>query len=150
MKNLLRKTFIINPRLQYFIPAFFGLTALCNLIFFILLHSIVKTKVLEDAKLLDPESQQFLIEYLKGLMESFAWHVIIFNIFVFLLTYGLGAIMLNNIAGPVYAIKRRLDELAAGVVPPAPLNLRKTDFFKDVAASVNRVADKIEAEKKDH
>lgn len=138
-----RRTFIINPRLQYFVSAVFGLVSVGNLVFFMFVHSKLEQKMSEEIKSLDPQSQQFLNEYIQGTMHSFYQTVIVFNIFAILVAFLLGALVLNHIAGPVYAIKKQLDDIVEGKELRAPLKLRKHDFFSEVAESVNRLAEKL-------
>jgi signal transduction histidine kinase len=125
------------------------MVALGNLAFFMLAHSMIEDKILIDAKSLDIQTQQFMTEYIKSMMSSFAQTVIVFNVFAILVSFILGVLLLNHIAGPAYAVKRHLDELAEGKQPQAPLKLRKYDFFVEVAESVNRLAAKIISDKKD-
>lgn len=138
-----RRTFIINPRLQYLVSAAFGLVSIGNLVFFMIVHSKLEQKIAEEIKSLDPQTQQFLIEYVQGTMKSFYQTVIIFNIFAILVAFLLGALVLNHIAGPVYAIKKQLDDIVDGKELRSPLKLRKHDFFSEVADSVNRLAEKL-------
>jgi methyl-accepting chemotaxis protein len=47
----------------------------------------------------------------------------------------------HRVAGPVHRIRTVLGEIAARKLPVGPVTLRDRDYFKDVAAEVNKVVD---------
>jgi len=63
-------------------------------------------------------------------------------IFVILLALILEILFLHRIAGPIYKIEKTLNDIANGK-KVQPIKLRKKDFFKSLAASVNKVIEKI-------
>lgn len=146
--KIYRRKYIINPRLQYLISASFVFVSAGNLLFFIIVHSKLMQKMAEQIKSFEPPAQEFLTEYMRDVMNSFANTIIMFNIFTIFVAFILGAIVLNHIAGPAYAIKKQLDAIVDGSELRSPLKLRKHDFFVEVAESVNRLAEKLNLYKK--
>jgi signal transduction histidine kinase len=150
MKNFFRRsTFIVNPKLQYFITGSFLTITLINLIFFIIAHSIIETKILNEAQSFDPQSQRYLVDYVSNMLASFKSVFILFSTFTMIIAFAIGSILLNHIAGPAYAIKKQLEDIVAGRKPRQPLILRKYDFFTDIADSVNALTDKLNLIKKE-
>lgn len=149
MFDIKRKKYIINPKLQYLVPLIFAFTSFINLVFFIIANSVIKTKIITDAKSLDALSFDFLNQYVSGTMSTLAQAVIAFNVFSIIISFVLGSMLLNHIAGPIFAIKKQIDDMADGKKPQRVLKLRKYDFFTDVADSVNRLEGTLKLEKQD-
>jgi signal transduction histidine kinase len=64
---------------------------------------------------------------------------IIFLFFVFILLYGL--YLTNRIAGPLYRLKKQMENLLEGK-DAEDLQFRKNDFFKEFSGLFNRLAEK--------
>ncbi len=63
------------------------------------------------------------------------------------LVFVIAIVLSHRIAGPIYRIKKTLDEISKGDYAKR-LHLRKTDELKDVADSINRAIDKLEEKAK--
>ena len=64
-------------------------------------------------------------------------------IVVSLVNFLLGLFYLHRLTGPMVRIKRVLDQIAAGDIPPYDAALRKKDFPTDVVDALNRALRKI-------
>ena len=61
---------------------------------------------------------------------------------IFLLVFGFSIVFFNRAAGPIYAAVRFILKLEAGEQPNA-FQTRKTDYFKTLESSLNRLAQKL-------
>ncbi|MBN1353106.1 MAG: hypothetical protein JW994_00355 [Candidatus Omnitrophica bacterium] len=67
--------------------------------------------------------------------------------FVLMLCTGIGILTSHKIAGPIYRMIKFLDGMVAGDYSQR-IHLRKGDELQDVADAINRLAEKLNAEKK--
>ncbi len=73
--------------------------------------------------------------------------LLLFGFFVLTLTV-FAIFITHRIAGPMFALKRRMNEVASGMIHSKPLQFRKTDEFQDVAECFNKMMDKLQEAKK--
>ncbi len=94
-------------------------------------------------KLANVYPQGRLAAILKSANISLFYRMFFLSPFVFILAI----VLSHRIAGPIYRMKRDLDEIVAGNYSKR-LRLRKTDELKDVAESINKLVDILEEKKK--
>lgn len=99
--------------------------------------------VLLGGKLANVYPQGRLVAILKSANISLFYRMFFLSPLVFILAI----VLSHRIAGPIYRMKRDLDEIAAGNYSKR-LRLRKTDELKDVAESINNLIDILEEKKK--
>jgi len=67
--------------------------------------------------------------------------------FISIFCVGIGIFTSHRIAGPIFRIKKFLDDVTNGNYAQR-LHLRKHDELKDIAEAINKLDDKLEREKK--
>lgn len=140
-KNLYRRQIVVNAKLQYGVVAFFvGLSSI-NIAFFLTAYWLSQRQLSEALKGLSGVDQQFAMDILEKQGESFFRASALFSLFSLCLSIILGIVLLNHIAGPVFAIKQYLDARLSGSVARHPLKFRKHDYFYEVADSLTKVFD---------
>ncbi len=138
MKKWKRRRYLINRSVQ---PRYMGMVAL-----FICIISLATgwtiystTWVMITERMSEPELAGMLAEINE---------ILFFRTALVILTGVLTAVILtmfvsHRIAGPIFRIRRTLDEIAAGGIPPK-ITLRQRDEFKELSSAVNSVIDKAE------
>ncbi len=129
------------------VSAGFALTSALNLIFFIFAFSRFTNEVSRQATFLDPQAQSFILEHIQSKLTYFGQIVMAFNLFSLIVSFFLGILFLNHIAGPVYAAQKTIADMAQGKHIESRLVLRKFDFFTELADSVNLLIDKLKSER---
>lgn len=142
-----RRKFIVNPQVQYFFAAISTFAAIGNLIFFVLASTLLKNKIVDEVQELDPQTKKIVMDVIKNFYSSLVTGVVIFNIFTILISFVLGVLLLNHIAGPIYAITKKINDHIEGREERTPIQLRKNDFFKELSEAINRLFEKINKEK---
>lgn len=135
----LNRKVVNDPKLQYGIVSFFVGLALLNLLFIVSLLSVFKTKLLEDFAALDPISQKYLNLIIESWSPVVLNSILMFGGFVLIFSFVCGLLILQHIAGPVYVIKKYLQQTLEGRIERKPIRLRKYDFFKDLADLINEI-----------
>jgi hypothetical protein len=138
----LNRKIVNDPKLQYGIVSFFVGLALLNLGFVVALLITFKNKVLFDLTALDPSSQnnlQLLVESWSPVVLN---SVLMFGGFVIVVSFFSGLLLLQQISGPAYVIKKYLQQTLEGRIERKPIRLRKYDFFKDLADLINEIDNK--------
>lgn len=147
--QFLRTQFIVNPRLQYTFAGIVAIASLTNLIFFLTAITILENRASENLQSLDKDTKLFVASLIEDLLTPLVHGIIVFNIFTTLVSFILGAILLNHIAGPIYAITRQINHFLNGDSGRKPLTLRKHDFFKELSIAVNQLLDRLDSSDKD-
>lgn len=97
---------------------------------------------LSDAGILKRHSLYILVDkQMKSLLLSVSLVVLLFSVGVL----AVARILSHRIVGPIFAIKRSLERIAAGDYEAARVHLRSQDEFHDVADLVNQVVDRLES-----
>lgn len=125
-----RKSYVVWPREQFRIAATFASLGLCGSIF-IGIFAIAYLRIL----LLDlPHAPQ---DALRTFVLSYTGLSILFCGFTFLL----GWIISHRMIGPVYAIKRYIEDSLDG--SPRDLSLREADHYAEMAGVLKRLKEKL-------
>jgi len=105
-------------------------------------HSEQVLNTLTNAGVLKQHSLYLLIEkQMHSLLLSVVIVVALFSIFVFVMANFLS----HRIVGPMFAIKRSIENIGSGQFSEARVKLRSDDEFQDVAQMLNQMADRMEA-----
>lgn len=73
---------------------------------------------------------------------------LLFGFFVLIITM-FSILVTHRIAGPMFALKRRMMEVAQGVIHAKPLQFRRTDEFQDVAETFNMMMQNLHKMRKE-
>ena len=133
-----RRIQLIQPRLQIRMIASFvgvGLLAL-SLQFVLVLASLAR--IAGDL----PNDGDLLLEHVTARMPVLLG---VSTLVLLPMTFAVGVLITLRIAGPVYRLRRYLDEVAAGR-PPADCRLRRGDELVDLCDAVNRATAPLRAE----
>jgi len=136
-----RKNYLINKPLQF---AYAGITVWLLLIAIILIGTFTYYITLNTI-LNQLQVKNQLVDAYKTVSTInliLIKRVGILLILVILFALILEIFFLHRIAGPIYRIEKTLNDIAEGK-KVQPIKLRKKDFFKSLAASVNKVIEKI-------
>jgi len=134
-----RKDIFSNPKVQLKIVVVFGVVALL----FIVTNYRVVYRLLSDLSnsiALLPLSSQNRADLMMMIEQQEQMLDIQLALFTFLSIFALvigGVLLSHRIGGPLYQMRRYLDEMAAGTVQPRKITFRKQDFFHDFADSFN-------------
>jgi signal transduction histidine kinase len=141
-----RRKILVNKPVQF---TFTGLTIYFTLItiiivggftYFITLNTIISQLELEN-KLVNA------YEIIKNINILLFKKIGIFVLILLILVFYLEIRFLHRIAGPLFRIERTLKEISEGK-DVEPIKLRKKDFYKSLAESVNKVIEYINKLKK--
>ena len=136
-----RKNYLINKPLQF---AYAGITVWLLLIAIILIGTFTYYITLNTI-LNQLQVKNQLVDAYKAVSTInliLIKRVGILLILVILFALILEIFFLHRIAGPIYRIEKTLNDIADGK-KVHPIKLRKKDFFKSLADSVNKVIEKI-------
>lgn len=138
----LNRKIVNDPKLQFGIVSFFVGLALLNLLFVIFLLSVFKGKLLQDLSALDPASEKYMHLIIESWSPVILNSIVMFGGFILIFSFVCGLLILQQISGPVYVIKKYLQQTLEGRIERKPIRLRKYDFFKDLAELINAIDSK--------
>ena len=136
-----RKNYLINKPLQFAyagIAVWFLLIAIIlvgTFTYYITLNTILNQLQIEN-QLVDANRIVSIINSILIKRIGILFTLVIFFALI------LEILFLHRIAGPIYRIEKTLNDIADGK-EVQPIKLRKKDFFKSLATSVNKVIEKI-------
>lgn len=133
-----------DPKLQYGIAAFFVILGLINFLFFVVLLKALESSIFREINSLDENTKKYLLAVFTEISGLVFYLTLIFGIFILCFSFLGGVLLLQHISGPAFALKKFMTEFANGEKPRYPLNLRKYDFFSDLAQLANRLYEKYE------
>ncbi|MBN1445222.1 MAG: methyl-accepting chemotaxis protein [Candidatus Omnitrophica bacterium] len=137
MKKFRRRKYLINKPLQFI---YSGITIYLLLIGIIVV-GIATYYITLDTILSQLEAQGGLLqayEIVRSINALIAKRVGILLLTVMVFAFVLAVYYLHRIAGPVYRIEKTLNDMAEGQ-EVRPVVLRKKDFFKSLAETLNKV-----------
>lgn len=139
IKFLFNRKIINDPKLQYGIVGFFVGLALVNLTFIITLLSIFKSRFLTDIEALDESSRIYMHTIVESWSPVLLSSILMFGGFIIIFSFVCGLFILQHIAGPIYVVKKYLQQTLEGRAERKPIHLRKYDFLADVAELINKI-----------
>jgi len=136
-KRFRRRKYLINKPLQFI---YSGITIYLLLIGIIVVGTATYYITL-DTILSQLEAQGGLLqayEIVRSINSLIAKRVGILLLTVMVFAFTLAVYYLHRLAGPVYRIEKTLNDMAEGK-EVSPVVLRKKDFFKSLAESLNKI-----------
>jgi methyl-accepting chemotaxis protein len=136
-KGFRRRKYLINKPLQFI---YSGITIYLLLIGIIVV-GITTYYITLDTILSQLEAQGGLLqayEIVRSINSLIAKRVGILLLTVMVFAFTLAVYYLHRLAGPVYRIEKTLNDMAEGK-EVSPVVLRKQDFFKSLAESLNKI-----------
>jgi len=136
-KRFRRRKYLINKPLQFI---YSGITIYLLLIGIIVV-GITTYYITLDTILSQLEAQGGLLqayEIVRSINSLIAKRVGILLLTVMVFAFTLAVYYLHRLAGPVYRIEKTLNDMAEGK-EVSPVVLRKQDFFKSLAESLNKI-----------
>ena len=143
-EKIVRKKYLINWRFQLkyvFLLIFLAFILLG--IFAVSMHYFVNMNfgaLVESGVMTSPQAVQ-LIEVEKGFLTR---NLLKIFIAVAVLITILGIFLTHRLAGPVFALERRMRDVAAGRTKPLPFQIRKTDEFQQLASAYREMMEALE------
>ena len=136
---LRRRQYIINQDFQFrYIGLLVGLASLLCLVFVVMTKHYIELNLnpLIESGLISSPVINELIQIEKQFLNK--------NLLtVFLVVLGTitvaGIFITHRIAGPVYALERRMKQIAQEGMPKTPFQIRRTDEFQELAESFNEM-----------
>lgn len=136
-KGFRRRKYLINKPLQFI---YSGITIYLLLIGIIVV-GITTYYITLDTILSQLEAQGGLLqayEIVRSINSLIAKRVGVLLLTVMVFAFILAVYYLHRLAGPVYRIEKTLNDMAEGK-EVSPVVLRKQDFFKSLAESLNKI-----------
>lgn len=135
-RNFLRRKYLIDPKVQLGLTAYFVSFALLTIlgIYFSVLGGLHATfrntnQILPKCSALLEANQDNVTSLLNTI---FLWDGVALLIFA---TLG-GILIAHRIVGPIYRIRKVLEKISSGE-DPGTVRFRKHDFFKDLAPQID-------------
>ena len=148
-KKVLRTQYLINKSFQLKYTVGFVVVVLVLSVFFsVATYSYIQDTLFAGIRtgISDSQVAASLAKEQSSLLNNNI--LLLFGFFVLILTV-LAIFITHRIAGPMFALKKRMNEVASGIVHSKPLQFRKTDEFQDVAECFNKMMDKLHQARKD-
>lgn len=139
INKIFNRQIVNDPKLQYGIVGFFVGLATLNLLFVIVLLAVFKSKLLTDISALDEQARHYMTIVIESWSPVILNSILMFGGFVIIFSFVCGLFILQQIAGPVYVVKKYLQQTLEGRVERKPIYLRKYDFLKDLADLINEI-----------
>ncbi len=140
-----RKKVVVDPKLQFgIVSVFMGIT-MVNISFFMISIYFFQKNIMVDTLSLDENTQKTIFSLFFHESEKLVNKTIIFSILSLSFSSILGVVLLNRVAGPIYLIKRFLEEMLKEDFSRAPIKLRNSDFFSEIGDLINQLALKYKA-----
>lgn len=140
-----RDVFIVDNSFQFKYSILFGLSGLIVcLTVFAIVYNYIKV---HDGFLLKTglDQSEEVVKYFIAQQKLIFTKLFMISVIVTLLMFLVGLIVSNKIAGPIFSIRRRINELATTGSLSTRFSTRKKDEFKFLAQDLNRMMDKLEA-----
>lgn len=127
-----QRTYIVDKQFQYR----FALTWMVMTVIYlsVIFGSFVYTTYVVTGQVYAPELQQQLVTFLKYTGVSISFVSVFFILYFLLLSH--------RIAGPAYHLRQSMDRIADGDIQFS-VHLRKKDYLKNVADSLNDLLDDL-------
>lgn len=132
-----RKIFLINPRFQLSVLGFMvGMSALAIVIFYGA-NAYFFYKFAQTGRALGLPPEHVFFQFLREQNRDMNWIFGITSVMV-LATLSLGGLILSHrVAGPLYRLRRHMQDVAEGRTT-ADVRFRRKDFFPEIAEWYNR------------
>ncbi len=142
--NRKKRSLLINPRFQITLIAYVGGLALAIIVSMTALIEHAFRRFIEIGKDAGLSGDHIYFQFISMQQTAFRNVTIAIAIVVGgLLVFG-GLAISHKIAGPIYRMKKSLDDMTASTEPAVlkPITFRKKDFFPELADSFNALVKK--------
>jgi len=140
-----RDVFIVDNSFQFKYSLLFGISGLIvSTVIFIIVFNYVK---FHDGFLLKTglEQSQELVNFLKAQEKLLFTKLFMICLITTLLMFLIGLVVSNKIAGPIYGIRRKINEVSISGNLSTRFSVRRKDEFKDLSEDLNKMMNKLEA-----
>lgn len=134
--NVLRRKYLIEPGFQVKFLNLITLGIVLNLFLYVLSNLFVFYRLVsftDNAKGLMTDETLTLIQ---DLSRDQLIILLVSSLFICVFSYGVGLVMTNRAAGPLFRINKHLDEYNSNK-KFSKIVLREKDFFKETADKIN-------------
>lgn len=131
-----RKKYIIEPKFQIRFLNFITLGIVLNLFLYVVSNLFVFYKLVNFAEISKGAIAVETVQLIQDLSQNQLIILMLSSLLIVVLSYGLGVIMTNRAAGPLYRINKHLDEYNT-TKKFSKIVLREKDFFKETADKIN-------------
>lgn len=140
-----RDVFIVDNTFQFKYSMLFGISGLIvSIVMFIIVFNYIK---FHDGFLLKTglEQSQELVNFLKAQEKLLFTKLFMISLIVTLFMFLIGLVVSNKIAGPIYGIRRKINEIGINGNLSTRFSVRKKDEFKNLSEDLNKMMNKLEA-----
>jgi methyl-accepting chemotaxis protein len=140
-----RDVFIVDNTFQFKYSLLFGISGLIiSSVIFIIVFNYVK---FHDGFLLKTglEQSEELLSFFKSQQKLLFTKLFMISLIVTLLMFLIGLVISNKIAGPIYSLRRKINEISINANLSTRFSVRKKDEFKDLSEDLNKMMCKLEA-----
>jgi len=148
-KKVLRTQYLIDKKFQLKYTLGLIIVVIAMSVFFAFAaHSYIQDVLTASVQTQLTESQaaaSLAREQVKSLSNNI---FLLFGFFMLIMTM-FSILVTHRMAGPMFALKRRMNEVAQGIIHAKPLQFRRTDEFQDVAEIFNSMMKNIHRMRKE-
>ena len=134
--NMIRKKYLIEPGFQIKFLNFITFGIVINLFFYVLSNLIVYYRLSHFAGQVKGPAYEQANELIESVSNEQLIILLVSSLIVIFVSYGVGLVMTNRVAGPLFRINKHLDEYNS-TKQFSKISLREKDFFKETADKIN-------------
>lgn len=142
-----RRNYLINPEFQLTVLGFFVGLAVVTILVFYWAVRLVFGNFVEQANEMGLPPGHVILQFIEENQKAMNMIFLTTSILLFLFLVLGGLILSHHIAGPVYRLRKHIQQVASGE-SFGDLNFRKKDFFQEVVADYNQMLARIREWKK--
>lgn len=131
-----RKKYLIVPEFQIKFLNFITLGIVLNLFMYVVSNLFVFYKLTGFAEASKGSLTEETVQLIHDLSETQLVVLLLSSLLITVLSYGVGLVMTNRAAGPLYRINKHLDEYNS-TKKFTKIVLREKDFFRETAHRIN-------------
>lgn len=136
-----RRKYLIEPDFQIKFLNFITLGVVLNLFLYVLSNLFVFYKLTSFAQTARDELNIDTLNLIESLSQDQLVILLLSSLLISAFSYGVGLVMTNRAAGPLYRINKQLDEYnETGKF--VKISLREKDFFKETADKINKAIER--------
>lgn len=137
-----RRNFMVNPEFQLTVIGFFCGLALVTVSIFFWSTKMIFHNFFEQAQSMGLPPNHVVVLYLQDNAKAMDRILITTSVLLFLfLTIG-GLILSHQIAGPIYRLRKHIQQVSSGN-SFGDLSFRKKDFFQEIVTDYNQMLVKV-------
>ncbi len=133
---MVRKKYLIEPGFQIKFLNFITFGIVLNLFFYVLSNLVVYYRLTHFASQVKGPAYEQANELIESVSNEQLVILLVSSLIVIFVSYGVGLVMTNRVAGPLFRINKHLDEYNS-TKQFSKISLREKDFFKETADKIN-------------